>query len=432
MRKALALTAFLALAPYANAQDAAAKADVSVNAEFRARYQYDNNINASKDLGAESQSNVNQRMKLGAQFKASDKLSAHITALHASTWGSDNATGLENGTTQNVKDHQNLLTVYEMYATWMMSDEFSLKAGRGAFTMADGSLISANDWEQNPISFEGVLGSYEMEFGRANLFFVRFAELAGVGTPTADDPEANSFGLSFDFKNLPEFLSTANVHVLQTKKDESGAGAGEDQLRYGLVLAGNAAIVDYKGNFEAHTGKLGGADREGMMYQLELGANFEEFMKSRVYALYHSDSGTSGTKNETYDSFYYEEHANAGLMDVVGWGNLTQISVGFTMEPMDATTVGLHYHMFEKTEEGDAVNAGKNGGMFSVAGQTLKPTGTKIGDELDLVATHNYDNGFSMTGRLGMFMPGEVLKDATPTSQKDTYMTAFLEGKMTF
>src|SRR5690606_12681541 len=109
------------------------------------------------------------------------------------------------------------------------------------------------------------------------------------------------------------------------------------------------------------------------------------FMKSRVYVLYHQDTGNDGssaTENSTYQSYFYSKHYNAGLMDVVGWGNLTDLAIGWTLEPVDATTVGLHYHMFTKTEEQGAITSGLNG---AAALNGVTSTKDEIGQEIDLV-----------------------------------------------
>lgn len=436
MRKALALAAFLAMAPYAQAQEGAST--FSPNAEFRVRYQFDNNVAADKDTEPTSQNAVEHRMKFGGTFKASDKLSMTFQGLHAATWGNDVNTNNppQNGLATAVGDKQNMLLIQEAYATWMLSDEFTLKVGRGALTLADGSVISVNDWEQDPYTFEGVLGTYEMEAGRISAWFVRFAELAGVGAATDQDPEANSVALAYSHKILPEFLKAADIHVMKNTKSALGntdATAGKDDLRYGVHLAGDVNMIDFKANYAAHTGDktyvgLANNKREGNMWELEVGANFEEFMNSRVYVMYHQDSGKNAgsttQKDQLYDSFYYEKHENAGLMDIFAWGNLTDMAVGYTVQPADATTVGLHYHMFKKTEKASGYNTGLHGSKIT-ANDTTKDD---LGSEIDLVATHAYDNGMMITGRLGMFMPGDALK---PT-HNDTYTAAFLEAKMNF
>ena len=85
MRKLAALTALLAFMPVAHAADG--KADMSVNAEFRARDTFDQ---AWKTLKSDADTNKNtvvHRGKIGLGFKSGEKCAAHATLLHNSIWG---------------------------------------------------------------------------------------------------------------------------------------------------------------------------------------------------------------------------------------------------------------------------------------------------------------------------------------------------------
>ena len=327
----------------------------------------------------------------------------------------------------------------------MVDDSFSMKIGRWNHSIADGALVGNNDYQATPYAFEGILGTYSQESFTGELWLVRVAEYTGRGaTPTGNtdqDPERNIIGLNFDFKSLPEVLNMANVHVLYSDQDTqytSGSTlgtAGHAITRYGVALGGETAGVDYKVNYEAESGENlnGGGTTQDVstnMYQLEVGYSMPEVMNSRFYALYHADSGTAAatTDDETYDPLFYEQHANAGLMDVVAWGNLTYISLGYTLEPMEDTMVGIHYHMFSRTEKDGSTTAGKNGS--SILGGTIASK-EKLGDEIDLEMKKKYADNFSITTRLGMFMPGEAVKNGS-AGPSDTYTQLYIQGLMTF
>lgn len=473
MRKALALAAFLAMAPYAQAQESAAAATATgshtMNAEYRLRFQYDNNVAGSKDIEPTSRDFALQRLKLGGGFKASDQLSLNYTLLHNASWGSNNysygalGTGDGDGGTSRARlngtnDAENMILVQEAYGTWMVSDNFMLRFGRGSFTMGDGTVIHDNDWDATPVAFEGVLATYEMEVGRLSGFAVRFAEYDDQTDATAQDPEANSVGLTWSQKVMPEFMNRMDVHVNQITKaytgptgvDTAAASFGQDILRYGISLGGDVAMFDWRAVYNAHTGdyrNINGAgtnaSADGHMYEAEIGMKFEEFMNSRAYIYYHQDSGDStaggndGTGNPaadgkigTYDPYFYYRHGNAGLMDIFLWGNLTDIAVGYTFQTSEVTNFGIHYHMFQKTEGNGGVNAGLWGSNMLANGTT---TDKDLGQEIDVEVTHAYANGLMMTGRLGAFMPGAALEDlAGANSRGDMYGTAFLEAKMNF
>ncbi len=194
-------------------------------------------------------------------------------------------------------------------------------------------------------------------------------------------------------------------------------------------------MIDLKAHYEMNTGKYkqqpktatSELDAEQMMMQAELGLKLNSFMGSRLYALYHMDSGdANGTdgKNEKYDPYFYERHANAGLMDIYEWGNLTQLTIGWTMKPGDNTDAGITYNMFSKTESKGGVTNGRFGTLGSgTAGKE------DLGDEVDLWAEHRYDGGLSTLFRVGYFMPGDAHKAA---KQDEGIVHVALEGKLTF
>lgn len=451
MKKLLAIAVLMGLGSAAHAQEG--NSDFSANAEYRVRYQYDQNVQGDKD-GISSQNSVRHRLKMGVTFRAGENFSGAATFLHNATWGSDDFGHATAGTGDSAKatldgtrNAENMILVHEAYGSWMLNDSTTLKFGRGTYTMADGSVIASNDYEAYPYTFEGALITHEMELMRVSAWGVKFAEYDNSGG-TADDPEANAYGLSLDFKTLPEVLKMVNIHVIQNQKDETSGSAttaaqlGQSVLRYGATVAGDVAGFDFKLNYAAHNGDLyvpaseNKLKSEGMMYQVELGYTLPEIMNSRFYVLYHSDSGDKDSTDDkagTYDPYFYDMHYNAGLMDIVKWGNLTYISVGYTLMPMDDLVVGLHYHMFERTEAGTnatGVTAGKNGGGLNLGAASNDKS--KIGDEIDLVAEKKYENGFSLLARAGMFMPGDYLKDAGTINKSDTYTQIFLQGKMNF
>lgn len=446
MRNLLALGTLLAFMPVAHAADKGA--EFTHNAEYRVRYQHDQAWKTSDSDADTNKNSFTHRFKLDTAYKASEKFAAHLTLLHNAAWGNFNSTSdAGTATTDGVGDNQNMVLVNQVYGTWMINDAWSLKFGRGGATIADGSVISQNDWQAQPYAFDGVLANYEHEMFRLNLFGVKAIDNpanAGGAAYTAangnDDAEANFYGFAMDWKSLPEFLKMANIHLLQVNKDEMGYATAalnpsKSEMRYGVVLAGDVAGVDYKLNYAAHTGEahLAGVktDLEGSMMAAEVGYSMPEMMKSRFHIAYHQDTGnkaSSATKNEGYDSFYTEKHNSAGMMDVLGWGNLTFMKAGYTFSPMDQVDVGLAYWMFTRTENSAAATKGANANIIPAAAGAS--TSDELGSEIDLHATKTYDGGMSISAWIGMFMPGKYLKDSN--GKDDTYNQAFVEAKMTF
>ncbi|MEO0336618.1 MAG: alginate export family protein, partial [Pseudomonadota bacterium] len=329
------------------------------------------------------------------------------------------------------------------------------------------------------------IAAYKTESADLSIFGVLYAEWQrGSNERHDDDPESNSYGISLDIKSLPELFNLVNLHVQQIQNDEvycaetttdGGAcdtSAGQasvlpqfSNLRYGAVIAGEFQALDFHLNYEAEQGTTRLDSLEGdinaSMYQAELGLSFPETMNTRFYVLFHSDTGDNNgnvggdgiadTSNDDltrqrYDGFFYEQHRNAGLMDILAWGNLTYYSAGFTMEPMSDLFFGVHYHAFSRTTADDSVqfqgvNTGFNGvgngsllsGGYSAAADTEEEL--EIGQEIDVIITQKYDGGFALTGQAGVFLPGAHLKNAEATVDEpieEAYSLLMIEGRMTF
>jgi Alginate export len=430
MKKLIALLAVLGFAGTANAADGA---DFSHSGEFRLQYQ--NDANADWDDSADdTDQDWNQRLRWGTTVRAGEKLTGHFTLVHNAAWGSNadqtpddisipagtDAAGGAAGT-------NNILIVNEAYASWMVNDSWSLRFGRGSFTMADGRFVSANDFNAVSKAFDGGMASWDQEWARWSFFAVEGAK--GLVSPNT---MGLFFGFAADFKSLPSFLKSANLHVVQVKRDADDYNVGgtvltlpdQDNLKVGFVVTGEAGAADWRVNYETESGDNGNGaqDISTSMYDLEAGYKLG-WNDTRIHLGYHSDSGSTGADDETYDGFHYDTHANAGLMDVLGWGNLTYMRAGATISPKEGLTVGLEYLAFTMTEEdqGSYQNVGALGTTASVAGED------DLGTEIDVWVSKKYTNNFSITGRYSTFAPGEAI-----VADGDDRTQVYVESKLTF
>lgn len=122
-----------------------------------------------------------QRTTISLTGMKGENLTGHVSLLNAQAWGRDIAAGdTADYTTQAA--NKNNVNMQESYIWWKTNDMFSLRAGRGGFTVADGSVVSANADEQIPTTFDGILGSFDFGFMGFNVFGVKGAEL-GASTP---------------------------------------------------------------------------------------------------------------------------------------------------------------------------------------------------------------------------------------------------------
>ncbi|MCB0342147.1 MAG: alginate export family protein [Pseudobdellovibrionaceae bacterium] len=423
MKKIIAFLALCAFMPNAFADSA----ELSHDAEFRLRYKNDMDKDGDATVKDTAQS-FEQRLKWGMTFRAGEKLTARATLVHNAMWGLNYQDQTPSDVTAT---GENLILVNEAYASWMASDEFMLRAGRGSFTLADGKVIDANDYYNVAKAFDGFMGTYDAEFARFSFFGVKADDTGN----TPGDNEINFYGLSFDFKSLPEVIKMANLHVLQVNADDQAfAGAvspKQSQMRYGLTVAGDMAGVMYGLTYAGVTGTVDSTPETSIsssMMDLYVGYAMPDMMNLMVKAGYHMDSGDDDATDDTvktYDGFHYDKHYNAGLMDVMKWGNLTYMYLNAGLDVAEGMNLGLGYYMFSLSEAKGAYTAMNT--AFSVGADSTRDK-SGLGSELDLTLTKKYDDNFEIATRYAMFTPGELFEGAN----EDAYSQLWIQGKMNF
>lgn len=453
MRRVLAAAVLVAFMPTANAQDKA-KADFSTNAEFRARFWWMQNPGGN-EKSLSTNTDADSRFKLDLNYKANEKVSATATLIHWAEFGkANNAVHSASNTTDTSTDAgavQDLMVVNQAFATWMSSDDLKFNVGRMNYQVGDGTLIGVNDWENVPYMFEGLLAKWEAEFGKFDFVIFKLRDVQG--TTASGNAQHNMYGINFDLKTMPEWMKGLNVHFFKNNGDANDDGAGftntvanthdgVDTMRYGLMAHFGFSDFELKAWYEGQGGKLklinGGAktegDYKGSMMQAELAYNAANFMNSRFHFRWHDSSGddnAADTEQGTYDPFFNELHNAAGMMDLFNVGNLSYMQLGWKMKPQDQTDVGLQYTMLSLKEEGAGWMQGRNGA--SLAGATQNNNNKKLGDMIDVWATHTYDANLATTFRIGYFMPGDRFEPAAPTqASTDAIMHVMIEGKATF
>ena len=332
----------------------------------------------------------------------------------------------------------------------------------------DGFTVGINEWEAVPYAFDGALFHYEVEFARIQIFafkmrnYLPAVRAGGLTTSTAPDYQHNAYGINFELKTTPEVLKAVNLHVIRDAGDRGEEAPatqvatvkgtqGIESVRYGAHVALNYSLVDLKLWYAGVSGKDKYPDATTLAYsgvydittslvQGELGLSLSDWRPLRFFVQYHVDSGdrdSTDKTNGTYDSYFHVKHASAGHMDLLDWGNLTFLQGGVTLKPRDSVSLGLSYWLFTRTETGfnsARPLAGLYGGNLAPAAGTndLNLNGSRLGDELDLFAEHQYGNGLIMSARAGYFRPGEVFDVAAGPHRTDGIVQLMLEGRIDF
>ncbi|MBR58144.1 MAG: hypothetical protein CMH54_09000, partial [Myxococcales bacterium] len=111
---------------------------VSTSADVRARGEMRNNHTDLSSDTSDRQTDYNQRLRFGLVYKATDKVSAHITAQDARAFGSELSPSADDGE----------LGLYEGYVSLEppMAKGLTVDIGRMGLAYGSGMLIGTDDW----------------------------------------------------------------------------------------------------------------------------------------------------------------------------------------------------------------------------------------------------------------------------------------------
>lgn len=426
----------------------AQEVEIKHSGEFRARYLNHRNTTA-QDVTASGKdadsTDIDHRFKLNIVARKGESLQAGLTVLHASGWGeaNDPTTGSQIPSARDDFDDDNMLFVSRAWGWWKSNDSVSFRFGRVGLEFGDGSVFSENDWEQFPVSHDGVIGLWDINLGRFTFFGVKNRE-RGVGT-LDNDAEENMYGIAFDFKNVPAFIKIFNIHFLQLTQDEFGSpdSSKDNRQHLGLAIGGDTFGFIYKVAGAYQLGKTSGtasgvpfdADNNAWMYDVLGGYQLSSLRNFKVTAGYHQDSGdkdlSDNQKNEAYNTLFYDRHNNAGLMDVLRWGNLTYWSANASISLLDDLDGGVSYLNFTRTSTGANVTPTVYGPNYSLSDVA---TNDELGSEIDAWVNKTYpSSGFQIGGRFGTFMPGDAIKQMPLAQMRDRSIYQWmLQGALSF
>jgi hypothetical protein len=469
MKKQLAIIAILAtVGGFAKADDKGT--EFKFGGEVRQSY-FNNqaaNLAGGSSGGATTTSMWLDRNMFHVNAISSDKVQAYFNFVHTAVWGgalgvpsnqqpvAGNPGGTQPNTplapgTGGATSVQNALQVSEAWLWWKLSDNTSLRSGRQSMDYGDGLVFSKNDWLGTPFNVDGIMARMswdfmDIDFGGGVLADAGVVQPGGASTGFGTDAQIDFYGFYAQFKGLPDVIKKAELFVLQTNVDAgtapniflpgfSGAGGNLGLTSIGLHAKGDFSMIDYRLDGVLQTGKqnaVGGQSVTfgGNMIDAEIGANFAEFMKARIFVNYHVDSGdnnTGGTRTSqnTYQPLFYDRHTYSGGMNMFGFGNLTNLRIGAAINPSEDTNIGLEVDMLSRTQTSivpggfSATNwlSPTEGNMYgsncsaltgicapAVAGQNGANSG--LGTEFMAHASHNYGHGFSMLAQVGYLTLG--------------------------
>ncbi|CAG1065052.1 hypothetical protein BAC1_00628 [uncultured bacterium] len=395
---AAAVTAAWAIPAYAG--------DVTFSGQYRLRGEYMNNTDADYDDSTtpDESDSWTQRVRLTANVKAADDVSAKITVQDTRQWGG----GLAALNTDTAGG--NHLDLHEAYlnVTGIFGTPVDFRAGRQELAYGDERLIGAINWSNNGQAFDALKFMYSNDAVNVDVFTSLITEDA-----LASNDDTSLHGIYATLKQLVP-NNTLDVYFLNLT---SGLSTANNLYTVGARLKGAAAGVDYTVELPFQFGdSAAGGDISAYAFAAKAGYTLPTPMKIRVGAEFDYGSGDDNaldTDTEAFVNLFPTNHAHFGIADIAGinWSNLMAWNVNASVDLNEKLRLFVSYWDFTANE----VAAGAD---------------DDLGSEIDLVATYKYNNNVTLEAGAARFMPGEGTVGAGAPDDADDWAYVMITGNI--
>jgi len=333
----------------------------------------------------------------------------------------------------NANPYQDSWTLWQSYAQIGSSTSgwIDALAGRQVLTFGDERVIGPSDWLNVGRTFD--VARIDLHHPGYQVTIFGSSVVPGSNTFLHEAiPGNNFYGIYTSFQNvIPHAtfepyvlwrLAPGNFDLPET------VGRGHlNEVTFGLHLKGTLpADFDYDTEFDGQTGSLGASPIRAWAGYSGVGKTFSNVAAApRVFV---EGNYASGTKNpagrdwNTFDQLYPSNHDKYGFTDQVGRRNLVQFRAGVE------ENVGKKWKFKQAFEGYWLATSSDNFYASSGAIAVLAHPGDSrhIGNELDLVAEYQFNEGINFGFGYARLFAGQFLR--TTTQGHDySYPCAYVE-----
>ena len=297
------------------------------------------------------------------------------------------------------------------------------KLGRQEFLYGDERLIGPADWGNTGRVFDAAKLRYEDK----NLWvdaFVSHVVVPVDGEFNNDDDNDWFSGVYASSRTLLPIQETQLYFLSRNVTPGSSAGTTpRDIYSVGArvkSLPGKLKGWDYAAEVVKQFGSIvqSNVRREQDAWAASLGGGFtwaNAFATPRLGLEYNFSSGDSNPtddKSQTLDNLYPTNHKHYGTMDFIGWRNIHNPRLSFSMKPHKKVSVSLDYHLFWLADTHDFFypqsGGGRNGKGYG-NGNLNSSYDSFVGSELDLDVTYAVTTWAGLRAGYGHFFPGSYV-----------------------
>lgn len=363
------------------------------------------------------------RLILSGRLSPNDDIQAYFSAnLNGNLGG--NKRGRLGLVEEKLSDDQNI-DLLTAYGDWDLWRGFYLRFGRQRLKWGNEALISPNNDDDQPYSFDGAVMHYDSESLHLQVGALRIEDWSSENGDRLN-PNENSYFVSLELKGFLAILNSVQAFYYKVQKDnynnpEVGLNiAGGSFNRFGVSLAGETKRFYHNLDYINLSGSYAnGMGVSAWMGHGVLGTVLSQKNKLKLFFEGHFDTGDNASTtevNEGYIPLYYNHHRYAGLMDLLAWGGLSYFSIGLEMNTSLKDKFKLQAISFKRSSQGSGPSSisflGFNNQFINeAANANSNSVGSRdLGLEFDFVYLKNYDSGMYLEFILGAFVPDDYMK----------------------
>ena len=390
-------------------------ADLSFDGEMRFRFEYFNNMNdkyygADPKVGLSNDAYLLTRLRLGMTYKFDEYWTARVSIQdsRALGWGFENKDWYNKEFNQINNPQVDYFELYETYLQYATSNVM-IKAGRQKIAYGDNRVFGPGEWKN---SGKWVWDAAKISLKDGDNFLDLF-----YGGTMLHDPDEFSLGHRHGYYGggiyghyalrktgaiEPIFAykenKKANENYLELKSYYLGARLYDDNFN------GYFYNMTYIKSFGDYT-KLDASqvDIDGYGFHVDAGYSFKPIhTKIGLGYTYASGDDPTTSDRETFDAVFGASDKYYGRLNLMGWSNLKDYEVFAMIKASEKTKIKVEYHAFFADEP---TNKWKS---YTIS--TMKSD--KYGDEIDIVANHQYNKNINLQIGFGYFKSGSYIKEA--------------------
>lgn len=384
-----------------------AKAQFSINGEYRVRGELNHGLLSLPVKSSEASFFVSQRTRLNLKYN-NNKFTAFFSLQDVRAWGQE-----DNMTKTGISFNSVGVDISEAWFDWKFAKDWGLKTGRQIWDYDDGRILSWRNWNQTALSWDAFLlhldkKNFKFHFGSSiNNTYLSFNK---NNFEPENDPYNEPLGyrikyynfIWLNFKIADGFYLSLNNHM------SSYLGKGTKSVIYSMITQGLYAEYSkqnllIRGEAYYQYGK-NGFGKDVSAYMGSLSAQYK-IQKIKLGAGFDYLSGDQD--NNTYNAFdlmYGGRFKFNGRMNYYNLASGTKQNGLIDIYPSIAWNIHKRhslyaaYHIFRLPQE---IYQLPDGGDYSYLNQN-------IGGELDVSYTYKFDKSFNIQAFFGYYFATET------------------------